>query len=162
LTDGVALLRADGHIIYANEALCALARRKEGFCIVEGTIEFTTSEVRRRLAAALDAVARVCDDPFLNTHPTDFLFPRDDAMPAYIVAVRPIARGQVHALQHADATVMLLIHEPFDRNIAAGQVLREMFGLTSAEVNLAQALCAGMTTGAYSNTRRVSLNTVYT
>jgi DNA-binding CsgD family transcriptional regulator len=71
----------------------------------------------------------------------------------------PLVRGQT---ENPDAAVMLLIHDPLTRNVAAKQMLQELFGLTKAEANLAQALCAGMTSGTYASTRRVSLNTVYT
>ena len=44
---------------------------------------------------------------------------------------------------------------------AVSQILQELFSLTNAEADLAQALCAGKTTTAYASERRVTLNTVY-
>jgi DNA-binding CsgD family transcriptional regulator len=161
LTDGIALLRADGSIVYANDALCTFARRCDGFRIVDGIIEFIESEVHGRFAAAFSAICQVHADSF-NMHPTDFPVSRCNGMPAYTVAIRPLVPGQRHLSQYADVVVMLFIHDPLARNVAANHMLQALFGLTNAEANLAQALSAGMTTGTYATTRRLSLNTVYT
>lgn len=161
LTDGVALLRADGAIIYANEALCRLARECDGLRIIDGIIEFISTDARRRFGMAFETIKHIRNNLF-STRPADFPVARDNGLPAYTVALRPLVRRQVHALHHIDAVAMLLVHDPLARNVAAVQMLQELFGLTNAEANLAQALCAGMTTTAYANTRRITLNTVYT
>jgi DNA-binding CsgD family transcriptional regulator len=161
LSEGVALLRTDGYLAYAKEAFCALARHSNGFRIIKNTIEFTTPELRHHFSAALNTVRQICDNP-LDMYPTDFPVPRHDGLPAYTVALRPLVCSEAHAFQHTSATVMVLIHDPLARNVATSQMLQKMFDLTGGEANLAQALCAGMTTNAYASTRRVTLNTVYT
>ena len=82
-------------------------------------------------------------------------------MPAYIVSVRPLVGGQAHTTQHAQAKVMVLIRDPLWQNPATSQMLQQLFSLTNAEAHLAQALCAGTTTGTYALERGVSINTVY-
>jgi DNA-binding CsgD family transcriptional regulator len=57
---------------------------------------------------------------------------------------------------------LVLFRDPLARNVTARRMFMETFGLTDAEGHLAQALSAGMTTGIYATTRRISLNTVYT
>jgi DNA-binding CsgD family transcriptional regulator len=160
LADGVALLRADGSILYVNETLCALAQRGDAFRIAGRTFSFGAPVVRRRFEAALGAIGRL-GDPSCDVRPTDFPVPRSDGLPAYIVSVRPLVCGEIRAPRDTDAEVILLVRDPLYRNIATSQLLRELFGLTNAEAHLAQALCIGTTTTAYAIERHVSLNTVY-
>jgi DNA-binding CsgD family transcriptional regulator len=156
LTDGVALLRADGDIVYANDTMRALAKRGDGFRIVGRAIEFAEPGARRQFDATLGAVERL-GDPSCDAHPTDFPVTRDDGLPAYIVSMRPLVSGQTHS----QASVMVLVRDPLLRNAATIQILQDLFSLTKAEAHLAQALCTGTTTGAYATERCVSLNTVY-
>jgi DNA-binding CsgD family transcriptional regulator len=159
LADGVALLRADGTIVFINEALRSLAQRGDGFRIAGRAIEFATAEARRRFEGALSTIARV-GDPSRDAGVMDFPAPRAGDLPAYIVSVRPLVRGNVRPSEsHAD--VLLLVRDPLWRNAATGRMLQELFGLTNAEAHLTQALCTGVTTGVYALERRVSLNTVY-
>jgi len=159
LADGVALLRADGNIVHANDTLHALAQRADAFRIVGRSIEFATPEARRRFEAALGAVEKV-GDPSDDAPPTDFPVPRSGGMPAYIVSVRPLLRGRARET-HTQADVMLLIRDPLWRNAATSQMLQRLFSLTKAEAHLAHALCTGLTTSIYALERNVSLNTVY-
>jgi DNA-binding CsgD family transcriptional regulator len=160
LADGVALLRADGNIVYANDTMHVLATRGDGFRMHDRTIEFAAPIARTRFETALGAMQRI-GDPASDACPTDFPVPRSDGMPAYIVSMRPLVRGRNRATQHAQADVMLLIRDPLWRNTATGQILQELFSLTNAEAHLARALCSGITTAAYAAERGVSLNTVY-
>jgi DNA-binding CsgD family transcriptional regulator/PAS domain-containing protein len=160
LSDGVALLRADGAIVYVNDMMRVFAQRRDGFRIVDRTIEFREPVARRHFAAALGAIERL-GDPSCDARPADFIVRRDDGMPAFIVSMRPLLCGQMRNIQHAQAEVMVLIHDPFGSNAATSQVLQELFGLTNAEAHLAHALCTGVTTAAYASARCVSLNTVY-
>ena len=82
-------------------------------------------------------------------------------MPAYIVSLRPLAHGEIRTTWDGDAAVILLVRDPLYRNIATSQILRDLFGLTNAEAQLAEALCTGTTTTAYASARHLSLNTVY-
>lgn len=160
LTYGVALLRADGEVVHANDALHALAQRGDGFRILDRKLEFTESGARRFFDAALGAVERI-GDPAHDAQITDFPVPRSGGMPAYMVSVRPLMRGTSRTTHHADATIMVLVHDPLWRNAATSRILQELFSLTSAEAHLAEALCTGATTGSYAAKRGVSLNTVY-
>ncbi len=159
LTDGIALLGADGRIVYANEAFYTFAKRGDGFRIVERTIEFFGPESRDHFNTTFSNMQMLRNHLSLNAPPADFPLARKCGMPAYTISLRPLLRGQC---DHPEATIILLVHDPLSRNIAARQMLQQLFSLTEAEAHLAQALCAGMTTGAYASTRRVSLNTVYT
>lgn len=159
LADGAALLRADGSIVYANDTLHTFAERADGLRIAGRNIEFAAPETRRRFEATLAAVAR--PDNSGNARPADFPVPRNYGVPAYIVSIRPLAHGEMQTTWDTDATVILLVRDPLYRNIATSQILRDLFGLTNAEAQLAEALCTGTTTTAYASKRHLSLNTVY-
>jgi DNA-binding CsgD family transcriptional regulator len=161
LTDGIALLRQDGRIVYLNEALRMLAARGHDFRIDRNAVEFSTPEPRGRFAAALSAVVRV-QDPSAAAKPSDFAVPRDHGLPAYTVSVRPLRRTRRQSTGSTEAVAMLLIHDPLQRNFAACRMLQELFGLTNAETHLVRALGTGMTALAYARSRRVSITTVYT
>jgi len=159
LTDGVALLRANGRIVYANHALNALAQRGDGIRIVGQALEFAAHEARRSFDTALAALSRL-GEPLADGHATDFPVTRADGMPAYVVSLRPLARASTPTTR-SDADVMVLVRDPLSPNEARTQILRDLFRLTNAEAHLAQALCNGVTTKIYATERRVTLNTVY-
>ena len=160
VADGVALLRADGEIVYASDMIQALARRGDGFRIINSSIEFAEPQARRCYAAALGAVAHA-GNASSDSIPTDFAAARNGGVPAYIVSIRPILGTHVRIATRERPSIMVFIRDPLWRNAANGKILQELFGLTNAEAHLAQALCSGTTTSAYARERRVTLNTVY-
>jgi DNA-binding CsgD family transcriptional regulator/PAS domain-containing protein len=161
LADGVALLRADGRLVYANEALRKLASHGIDFSIGRGALEFSSPDVRGRFDAAL-STAQHFGDPCRDPGPTDFGVPREGGLPPYTVSVRPLLRGKSSQKSEHIATLMVLVHDPLDRNLAAGRMLQDLFGLTRAEAHLVCALGTGTTAGAYADKRQVSIATVYT
>ncbi len=161
LSDGIALLRRDGKIVYVNEALRMLAARGGDFRIDRNAVEFARSDLRNRFAAALSAVERV-RDPSAAELPTDFAVPREDGLPPYTVSVRPLTPHRAEATHNPEAVAMLLVHDPLQLQSAATRMLQELYGLTNAEAHLVQALGTGMTAVAYARSRRLSVTTVYT
>jgi len=160
LADGIALLRADAGVVYANDMMRALAQRGDGVRIVERAIEFADSGAQRQFDAMLDAF-EMLGDPSRDARPADFSVARSDGMPAYIVSMRPLVYGQACTARHSQASIIVLIRDPLVRNAATIQILQNLFSLTRGEAHLAQALCTGTTTADYARERRVSLNTVY-
>jgi DNA-binding CsgD family transcriptional regulator len=159
LTDGVALLKRDGGIVYLNEALRRLASAGNEIRIERNAIEFASPDLRSRFAQAMGAVARM-HDPDAAWLATDFAVPREDGRPPYTVSVRLLPRGKETG--HPDAAAMLLVHDPLQQSAAVARMMRELYGLTNAEAQLAQALSTGMTAVAYAESRNVSITTVYT
>jgi DNA-binding CsgD family transcriptional regulator/PAS domain-containing protein len=159
LTDGIALLRRDGGIVYVNSALRRLAASNADFRIDRNAIEFAAADLRCRFAAALRAVERGHNSE--STHrSTDFAVPRE-GLPPYTVSVRPLLRAGGETT-HPDVAAMLLVHDPLQQNLAAGKMLQDLYGLTNAEAQLVQALGTGMTAVAYARSRSLSVTTVYT
>jgi DNA-binding CsgD family transcriptional regulator len=159
LSDGIALLRRDGAIVYANTTLRHLAERNRDFRIDRNAVEFATPDLRGRFAAALGAVERI-HEPHAAHLAVDFAVPREDGLPPYTVSVRPLQRAGEEI--HPEAAAMLLVHDPLQQNLGAGRMLQELYGLTNAEAQLVQALGTGMTAVAYARGRQISVTTVYT
>jgi len=157
LADGVALLRADGRVLHANETFLTIARRGDSIRTHRGMVEIADAAGRAQFAkaiashthAGLDAVA------------CDIVVPRQGGAPPYIVSVRPLV-ATARARRDASADIIVFVHDPMQRNAATARMLRSLFGLTEAEADLARALQSGVTPGSYAAARAVSLNTVYT
>lgn len=161
LADGVALVRADGTILYANDALQAIGRRKDGIGFKKGAFEFVAHETSARFAASLSAVVQLRAGS-ATAGTTDVAVPRGVGMPPYLLSVRPLRRKG--GIDDADsrAVAMVFVRDPLGNNLAANEILREVFGFTKAEADLARALQSGTSVAQYARERLVSLNTIYT
>jgi DNA-binding CsgD family transcriptional regulator/PAS domain-containing protein len=160
LADGVAVIRADGSIAYANEAFQAIARAGDGIRTRKSLIEFAATGVQSRFGAALAAVQRLrIGDP--QNVETDFPVPRQSGNPPYVVSVRPLPAYRVR-LSQTSAVSLVFVHDPLERGATAIRVLREVFGLTAAEASVAQALQTGVPLADYAREHLVTINTVYT
>src|SRR6476619_5116034 len=120
LTDGVALLRADGKIVYANDAMLSFAQRGDGIRIAGGILELAGHEARRSFDIALGAIARL-GDASADAQSTDFPVMRTGEAPAYVVSVRPLA-GAKNRTAHGDADVMVLVRDPLSPHEPRTQV----------------------------------------
>jgi DNA-binding CsgD family transcriptional regulator len=160
IVDGVAFVAAGGALVYANEALQVIARRNDVIRLRKGALEFLAVDARARFDAALDAVGRLRNGEEHVPAPTDFAASRESDAPPYLVSVRPLARSAQDGRTAARAIVF--IRDALMRDGASSQMLRELFGLTAAEANVALALQFGLSLDAYARAHVVSLNTVYT
>ncbi len=88
--------------------------------------------------------------------------PRPSGGPPYLVSVRPLVTGAGRHVTGAGAVVALFVRDPASARPAEMEVLREAFGLTEAEADLARAIQAGVSLPHYAQARAISLNTVYT
>jgi DNA-binding CsgD family transcriptional regulator len=161
LIDGAMMVRADGKVLYVNEAMRDIERRNDGIRIGGGFVEFTAAAVQTRFSAALGTIARMGAADADLTAATDFPMPRPAGGPPYLISLRPLSRS-ARAGNQAAAEIIVFIHDPLRRQRAALNILREVFGFTEAEASLAQAIQAGMTVADYARERALSLNTAYT
>jgi DNA-binding CsgD family transcriptional regulator len=157
LSVGIALVRSDRTIIYVNKALRGLAACSGELRIDRNTIEFATPGLRDRLTRALSALDHARPAP--TCHAADFAIPRADDLPPYIVSVRRLAAFDQG---RPEAAALLLVHDPLQQTIVASKILKELYALTEAEVQLVRALSTGMTAIAYAKQRRISVTTAYT
>jgi DNA-binding CsgD family transcriptional regulator len=162
LADGIALLGADGEVVYANEALQAMARRKDGIAIQKGRIELAATDARDRLERTLAIAIGIREGRVDAATGSDFPVMRSAGAPPYYLSVRPLPAGDKRRATDAQAVAILFVRDPASPNAATIRMLREVFGLTEAEASVAQALQTGITLTEYAATRGLSLNTAYT
>jgi DNA-binding CsgD family transcriptional regulator len=161
LADGVALLAADGTVLYANQALEEIARRNDGVAIARRAIRLSSPAAAAHLTTALGAIARLRGgDPSATSH--DFSVMRRSPVPPYFLSVRPVTHADGVRLSRRMAVALLFVHDPLARQRRAAEIFREALGLTEAEANLALALQEGMGVADYARARGLSLNTAYT
>jgi DNA-binding CsgD family transcriptional regulator len=159
--DGVALLRADGTVVYANESFRAIVRRNDGIGIRKNAIEFADNEARTRFSAAIASVLKLRAGEAHGGTGTDFRAARSVRGQSYLLSVRPLLGGAA-LKQPSTAVAIVFAHDPHAPGTAATATLRDLFGLTEAEAGLAQALQSGIVLADYARSRALSLNTVYT
>ena len=157
LADGVALLRADGRVLHANEIYLAIARRGDGIRTRRGMVEIADAAGHAQFANAIAGHTRTGPDAAT----CDIVVPRRGNAPPYIVSVRPLVVA-ARELRHASADIIVFVHDPMQRTAGTARMLRNLFGLTAAEADLARALQAGIAPSSYAAARAVTLNTVYT
>ena len=162
LSDGVVLVRADGTVAYANRTIRAMAAAADGVALAKSAIKIGAPEARARLAAAIAGVHRAGGD--IADAPTiaDFAVSRPSGAPPYLVSVRPIMGGASEAWTEAGAIAAIFVRDQLQRNRTEARVLREAFGLTEAEADLARGLQDGLNPVTYARARSLSRNTVYT
>jgi DNA-binding CsgD family transcriptional regulator/PAS domain-containing protein len=161
LSDGVALLGADGGLLHANAALTAIAAAGDGIRLSSRGLDFNSPAERAKMDAALGALAGPRRGDASKTW-LNFCVPRPSGAPAYLVSVRPIVgEFRKHRLR-LGAAMLVFIRDSQLRNPSEASILRAMFGLTNAEADLARALQTGISPVQYGRDRSLSLNTVYT
>jgi DNA-binding CsgD family transcriptional regulator len=160
LLEGVALVRADGSIAYANDSLQAMARAGDGVLIKKNRIEFASASARARFDEALAGIHALRSGA-TEASCADFAAARPSGTAAHVVSVRPL-RPTRHEGAMRLPIAIVFIHNPLQRADEDIELLREVFGLTNAEAELALALRKGVPLGEYGATRQVSPNTIYT
>ena len=162
LADGVVLLRANGSIVYSNDAIRAFAGADDGFRLGKNRIEFGTADARARLAAALGQIIRPLESQSADLAVTDFPVARPSGAPPYLVSVRSLnVSGRMQG-RPGNAVVAVFIRDPVATRPAEISTLRQAYGFTEAEADLARAVQAGISPSSYARSRGISLNTVYT
>jgi len=157
--DGVALVEVDCTVSHTNKAFASIARARDGIGTRKGVVEIADLQMRARLAAALGAMLRE-HEPAGGSEPIDFQLPRPSGAPAYIISIRPLLGAMPHDAKRPVA--VLFVRDRDVRGAGDARMLRDLFGLTTAEANLALALQRGVSPNDYARAHRISINTVYT
>ena len=157
--DGVALVEVDCTVSHANRAFASIARARDGIGTRKGVVEIADLQMRARLAAALGAMLRE-HEPAGGSEPIDFQLPGPSGAPAYIISIRPLLGAMPHDAKRPVA--VLFVRDRDVRGAGDARMLRDLFGLTTAEANLALALQRGVSPNDYARAHRISINTVYT
>ncbi len=155
VADGVVVLDAQGGVLHANRQARAVARRNDGVALRRGMLSFASAAAERALQRALSALAAVAADPLLPPAPVDFVARRAGDQAPYAISVRPYSAA-------GRGAAVVFIVDPLVEHGASAELLRQVFGLTGAEADLAEALRRGTPLDAYAAARGLSVNTVYT
>jgi DNA-binding CsgD family transcriptional regulator len=161
LADGVALIRADGTVAYANDSFRAIACCNDGITMRKGAIVIASADARARLDNAIAVVLRLQNGDATSTAVADFPVPRLGGRAPYVVSVRPLMGKSCEYLAEPTAVAVVFVHNPASRNATAFHILLEVLELTEAEAHLAQALQDGVRLEHYARFRGISINTAY-
>jgi DNA-binding CsgD family transcriptional regulator len=160
LADGVALVKADGSIAYANDSFQAVARAQDGLGVKKNFVEFASPAARARFDAAMMGVLAL-GNGIVTAEGADFAVARPSGAAPYVLSVRPLRTTQQQERDARPAVAIVFVRNPH-RRAEDVHLLRELFQFTKAEANLALALRQGISLAAYARTHAVSQNTVYT
>jgi DNA-binding CsgD family transcriptional regulator len=158
LADGVVLVASDGAVRYANVAAQKIFRSNDGVASRRGMLTVDSADAAAKLGAAVKAVGRL-RDAAVEAMLADFIAPRRSDGSSYLISVRPLLDGPEKT---GDAVALVFIHDPSVRKLSAARLLAQVFGLTTTEADVANALCLGLSPDDYARQNGISANTVYT
>ncbi len=154
-SEGIAALDGAGNVLHLNTALTRMAAAGNGLRLRRNQVTFDDAPSHRMYLRALAAVAKTRDGGSPSGS-LDFPAKRAGGELPYLVAVRATA------LETEAARALLIVKDPTSRPAPQVDALRQFYGLTRAETDVALALCKGLSPDAYARERGVSVNTVYT
>ena len=157
LPSGIVLVDRDGRICYANVEASTLLAARDGVADVGGVFSVTT-EGHQQWQAVLKSLI----DPIVAEVPhfsEAVVVSRSSCKRPLVLQAAPIATC---AGFPSDVVGILFIGDP-ERPLELNQQLaRELYGVTAAELRLAEHLCAGQTVGEAAQQLRISEATVRT
>jgi DNA-binding CsgD family transcriptional regulator len=162
LADGVALLGADGRVVYANRSFRAITQRNDGIGTHDGKVEIAAAAARTKFERAVAAILhpRVGGAPGVGA--SDLAVAHSGSTVHYLLSVRPVVMSACAVdLAESQARVAVFVRDSLYRNTAAIRILCNVLQLTEAEALLAQALQAGVRLRDYARARGISINTIY-
>ncbi len=144
-------------VLRLNRAAEVLVCSGAGFSLRGGMLSVRQAAAARRLEGLLAAAAS--DDPARRTGGSMAIFDPARRLP-FSVTVTPLRPERTFAL-HAAAHALICVSDPQADLAVPGQHLRELFGLTPAEIRVASALFAGDTAKQAAARLGVSPHTVH-
>jgi len=158
LADGVVLLASDGSLRYANVAAQKIFRANDGIAIRRGALTIEPSDAAAKLGTAVKAIGRLRHAADA-TMQADFMVLRRSDAASYLLLVRPLL-GEPG--ETGESVALVFIHDPLIRKTSGAKLLAQVFGLTAAEADVANALCLGLSPDEHARQNQISANTVYT
>ncbi|WP_332778466.1 helix-turn-helix transcriptional regulator [Polaromonas sp.] len=161
VTDAVAMLDRDGRVVFANPGAAATFRAENGISLApDERLLLSTSEARAGLAQALSRCAgSLFWTPDHDTGPPVSVAVRwRDGQPL-ILTLQPLPKDLAGAF---GAVALLFICDPGSQKADHSGLLREVYGLTTAEAQLAQAVGDGVALKQYADARQITYETART
>ena len=156
LPGAVMLVTADGRVEHANESARAIFAARDGLCVASGVLEAKSLQPRSRLRRLIgEAAAR---DPDRRAGGA-MSVPRPSGKRPYAVLVTP-ARGDPALTYHHDPLALVCVSDLESQPRLATKSLRDVFGLTAAEAQIARWLFEGASLRETAEATGVSVATV--
>lgn len=161
LPDGIALLDAQRHLVFANRAIRRMAEQEDGFTLVPAGIELPAAATRHALDRAVTAALAAASGR-VGLLPTagSLALPRSSGRAPWLVRALPLVGDGAGALVPQFRGAMLMVTDAAQRAAPGAALLGRLFGLTPAQASLAAALVAGRSLEDHARRRGVSKETV--
>lgn len=158
-TIGMVLVRQSGQIVLANLAARKILEERNGLReSVLGRLEATDVTADRQLQQAMHKAAETASGEGRTPAATMRLARNSEAEP-YVVDISPM-RDPDNELQAGFAGTLVSIIDPDYGLSLDTRLLKSLFGLTTAEVDVAEKVLAGLSTIQIAEARSVSSETV--
>ena len=161
VSDAVAILDRDGRVIFSNPSANAIFRVDNGVSLTrDERLLLTSSEARVKLAQGLSRCAGSSVwTPDHGVSPPDYIAVyRQDGQPL-ILTLHPLSKCLAGDF---GAVALLFICELGREKTNQSPLLRNVYGLTTAELHLAQAICEGVKLKRYAESRQISYESART
>jgi DNA-binding CsgD family transcriptional regulator len=155
---GIVAVNSDAKVILTNRAADAILKRGDGLTSRDGL----RAASRQETAKLRDAIAAVCkqrDSGILKTETVIQVYRPSGSKP-FEVLVAPLPSHS--PLKSGGATAAVFITDPEEGAALDSRALRELFGLTPAEIRLCIALVEGKSVEEYAHEAAISSNTART
>lgn len=161
LNRGVVIYDADGHVYYANDAALRAAHASEAISIVDGRLGFSESAAQSRFETFLQQGRERCDGG-VGQSSVVMRVGAGAARPPFRVLLSPLATSGDSTVASQPTQHVLMIYEPHSGRHFPRRILRELYGLSDAEADLALLLFEGESLDAASQRLHISVNTAKT
>ncbi len=136
---GVALLRQDGTVAHADDALKEICSRNEGIALARGLLLVQGRERQKRLN---QAIADVTDRaPTDDARKELFILPRRGGKSPLTLLVAPVTRRIMFGFQPIAAAIFVIDQDR--RSLCRSELLQDVFSMTAREAELAARLAQG-------------------
>lgn len=162
LTQGIALLGADGRLMHANAPLLAYVARGDGLMMTAFGPASTDPAAQTRLRGRVSlALAAVTGRVRVLPEAASVALPRPSGGLPWMVQVLPLRPGLQGPFAGVQG-VAVLVTDRRGKRLPGAFLLQSVLDLTAAEASLALALAGGRTLAEQAKRRRVSVETLRT
>jgi DNA-binding CsgD family transcriptional regulator len=161
LPDGVALLDAEGRLVFANAALKGMAAAEDGLALTAEGLEHPDAAIRLALRRAVTAALAAAEGRVgLLPSAASLALPRPSGGAPWMLRALPVLPRAEAKLLDGFRGAMLLVTDGGKRAKPSAALLSRLFALTPAEAALAASLAAGRSLDEHASRRGVSRETV--
>jgi DNA-binding CsgD family transcriptional regulator len=150
-------------VAHANRAAEALAQTRTGLSLDKGSLALKDSKCSRRIARAVgEALAAASGDVKITQADHISLTCGEDAAP-YRVSLHPLSKRPSGTGSRVRAELAVVIRTGAQKaQVGTAAQLQRLFGLTTAEAILANAVASGRSLNAHAADRGIAISTVRT